>query len=205
MLSPSKHEIAPMSIQVWIFWRFVLRKLFILVSCLLVAGCWQSTGSLFGDVQPVQPFRAGKLVSTNPGKPADIGHSLLTKQKDGSYRLAATDKADLGDAMVLRFIALKGLPQDVFVFEAVSDDKCRSGETCHPVTAKSERDYGLVRLTKNGAEVTSPDCGKSTAKLPGVKADAYGSCDFSNRASLEKVLLDAAKQGWKTSLAYRYE
>src|SRR5258706_14109466 len=144
----------------------------------MVAGCWQSTGSLLRDVKPVQPFRPGKLVSTNPDKPADTGHSLLTKQKDGSYRLASTDKADLGDAMVLRFIALPGLPQDMFVFEAVSDDKCRPGDTCHPVTAKSERDYGLVRLTKAGAEVTSSDCDKSAARLPGVKADKYGVCSF---------------------------
>jgi hypothetical protein len=184
-----------------------LRKPFILLSCILLAGCWQSSGSLFGDVQPVQPFRAGKLVSTNPDKPADVSHSLLTKGKDGSYRLASADKDDLGDAMVLRFLVLPGLPKDMFVFEAVSDDKCKPGETCHPVTAASERDYGLVRLTKTGAEVSSPDCGKTSpaAKLPGVRADDYGSCSFSNRASLEKALLDSAKQGWKTSLAYRYE
>jgi hypothetical protein len=184
-----------------------MRKLLALLGCLAAAGCWQSTGSLLRDVQPVQPFRAGKLVSTNPGKPADIGHSLLTVGKDGSYRLAATGKTDLGDAMVLRFVVLPGLPKDVFVFEAVSDDKCKPGETCHPVTAQSERDYGLVRATKAGAEVFNPDCGKSSpvAKLPGVKADDYGSCSFSNRASLEKALLDLAKQGWKTSVTYKYE
>ena len=178
---------------------------FPLLACLLVAGCWQSTGSLLGDVKPVQPFAAGKLVSSNPDKPADVGHAVLTKQKDGSYRLASADKADLGDAMVLRFIALPGLPKDVFAFEAVSDDKCRPGNTCHPLTAKSERDYGLVRLTKTGAEVTNPDCGKSAARLPGVKADGYNGCTFSNRASLEKALLDFAKQGWKTNLTYKYE
>jgi hypothetical protein len=184
-----------------------LQKPFILLSCLLLAGCWQSTGSLFGDVKPVQPFRAGKLVSTNPDKPADISHSALTKQKDGSYRLAATDKADLGDAMVLRFIALPGLPANMYVFEAVSDDVCKPGATCHPMTAKSERDYGLVRATKTGAEVFNPDCAKSgaVAKLSGVKADDYGSCGFSNRASLEKALLDLSKQGWKTSVTYKYE
>ena len=172
-----------------------------------MAGCWQSTGSLFGDAKPVQPFRAGKLLSSNPERPADVGHSLLTKQKDGSYRLAATDKADLGDAMVLRFVALPGLPANTYVFEAVSDDACKAGQTCHPLTAQSERDYGLVRATKAGAEVFIPDCGKSsaTAKLPGVKADEYGSCSFSNRASLEKALLDLAKQGWKTSVTYKYE
>jgi len=184
-----------------------LRKLFILLPCILLAGCWQSTGSLFGDVKPVQPFAAGKLLSANPGKPADAGHLLLTKQKDGSYRLAVTDKTDMGDAMVLRFIALPGLPANVYVFEAVSDDACKPAQTCHPMTAQSERDYGLVRTTKTGAEVFNPDCGKSSpvAKLPGVKADNYGSCSFSDRVSLEKALLDLAKQGWKTSVIYRHE
>ena len=184
-----------------------MQKPFILLSCFLLAGCWQSTGSLFTDVKPVQPFRPGKLASSNPEKPADISHSLLTQQKDGSYRLAATDKADLGDAMVLRFIALPGLSANVYVFEAVSDDACKPGQTCHPMTAKSERDYGLVRVTKTGAEVFNPECAKSgaVAKLPGVKADDYGSCSFSNRASLEKALLDLTKQSWKTSVTYKYE
>ena len=184
-----------------------MRAPFVLLSCLLLAGCWQSTGTLFGDTKPVQPFRAGKLVASNAEKPADVSHSMLTVGKDGSYRLAATDKADLGDAVVLRFIALPGLPANVYVFEAVSDDACKPGQTCHPMTAKSERDYGLVRATKTGAEVFNPDCAKSSAvaKLAGVKADEYGSCSFSNRASLEKALLDLAKQGWKTSVTYKYE
>ncbi len=184
-----------------------MQKPFILLSCLLLAGCWQSTGSLFGDAKPVQPFRAGKLVASNSEKPADVSHSMLTVGKDGSYRLSATDKADLGDATVLRFIALPGLPANVYVFEAVSDDACKPGQTCHPMTAKSERDYGLLRVTKTGAEVFNPDCDKAgaVAKLPGVKADNYGSCSFSNRASLEKALLDLSKQGWKTSVAYTYE
>ena len=183
-----------------------MRAPLVLFCCLMVAGCWQSTGSLFSEAKPAQPFRAGKLVSANPDKPADVSHARLTIGKDGSYRLAATDKTDLGDAMVLRFIALPGLPKDVFVFEAVSDDACKPGQTCHPLTAQSERDYGLVRVTKAGAEVFNPECTKSgAAKLRGVKADAYGSCSFTNRASLEKALLDLAKQSWKTSLAYRYE
>jgi hypothetical protein len=64
-----------------------------------------------------------------------------------------------------------------------------------------------VRLTKTGAEVSNPDCGKSSfaVRLSGVKADKYGSCTFTNRASLEKALLDLTKQGWKTSVTYKYE
>jgi hypothetical protein len=179
----------------------------VLASSLLLAGCWQSSGSLFGDVKPVQPFADGKIVSSNPGRPEEVSHALLVKQKDGSYRLTITDKADRGDAVVLRFLALPGLPADMFVFEAVSDDKCRPGNACHPVTATSERDYGLVRRTRTGAEVASPDCGKDSpaAKLPGVKAADYGICSFSNRTSLQAALLGLAKQGWKTSVIYKYE
>ena len=184
-----------------------MRAPFVLLSTLLLAGCWQATGFLFGDAKPVQPFRAGKLTSTNPDKPSEVSHARLTIGKNGSYRLASTDKEDLGDAMVVKFIALPGLPANTYVFEAVSDDACKPGQTCHPMTAKSERDYGLVRATKTGAEVSNPDCDKAgaVAKLPGVKADTYGSCTFSNRASLEKALLDLAKQGWKTSVTYKYE
>jgi hypothetical protein len=185
----------------------MLRKILTAFTCLLLAGCWQSTGSLFSDVKPAQPFRAGKVVSSNPEKPAEVSHAVLAPQKDGSYRLTSADKKDAGDAVVLRFIALPGLPKDVFVFEAVSDDKCRPGNTCHPMTAKSERDYGLVRLTKTGAEVTNPDCNKSdaVARLPGVKAGDYSICSFESRASLETALSALAKQPWKTGVVYTYE
>lgn len=184
-----------------------MRKIVTVLSCLLLAGCWQSDGSLFADMRPVQPFAAGKLVSSNPDKPEDAGHLLLTKASDGSYRLLSTDKKDAGDAVVIRFLALPGLPPDMFVFEEASDDACRPGDICHPLTQTSERDYGLVRRTSTGAEITSPDCDGSSpaARLPGVKAGDYGICSFSNRASLETALLDLAKQGWKPSIVYRYE
>jgi hypothetical protein len=173
----------------------------------LLAGCWQSEGSLFRDLKPVQPFRVGKVISSNPEKPREVSHATLASQKDGSYRLTSTDKKDKGDAVVLRFLALPGLPKDVFVFEAVSDDKCRPGNICHPMTAKSERDYGLVRRTQTGAEVTSPDCNKSdaVARLPGVKAGDYSICSFESRASLETALLAVARQNWKAGVVYKYE
>ena len=184
-----------------------MRTVTTILCCLLLAGCWQSTGSLFGDVKPVQPFRAGKVVSSNPEKPGEVGHAVLASAKDGSYRLTITDQKDAGDAVVLRFIALPGLPKDVFVFEAVSDDKCRPGQTCHPMTATSERDYGLVRRTEGGAEAMNPDCNKSdaVARLPRVKAGDYSICSFESRASLETALSALAKQPWKTGIVYTYE
>jgi hypothetical protein len=184
-----------------------LRNIATVLSCLLLAGCWQSTGSLLGDVKLVQPFHVGKVVSSNPEKPGDVSRAVLASAKDGSYRLTITDKKDAGDAVMLRFIALPGLPKDVLVFEAVSDDKCRPDQTCHPVTAKSERDYGLVRRTASGAEVMNPDCERSdpVAKLPGVKAGDYSICSFTSRASLETALIELVKQPWKTSIVYTYE
>jgi len=184
-----------------------MRTPMIVLACLLLAGCWQSEGSLFGDAKTVQPLTAGRVTSRDPGAPAKLNHFALTKQAGGAYRLANNDKgsSDFGDAVVLRFFAAPGLPKDMFVFEAVSDDKCKPGNTCHPMTAKSERDYGLLRLTKAGAEVASPDCDKTTAKLPGVTSSDYGTCTFTSRASLETALLDFAKQSWKSSVTYKYE
>lgn len=185
-----------------------LRTLGVLAICALAAGCWQSSGSLMGDAKPVQPLKTGKVVSHNAENPKDLSHSVLTREGEG-YRLTNADKgsSDFGDAFVLRFFALAGLPKNVFVFEAVSDDTCKPGETCRPMTPKSERYYGLARLTKIGAEVTSPDCDKASmaAKLPGVKVGSYGTCTFTNRASLEAALQDQAKRAWKINLTYRYE
>jgi len=185
-----------------------LRAVVVLAICALTAGCWQSSGSLMGDAKPVQPLRAGKVVSHNAENPKDVSHSVLTRA-GAAYRLTNADKgsSDFGDAFVLRFFTLGGLPKDVLMFEAVSDDKCKPGETCHPMTPKSDRYYGLIRLTKTGAEIANPDCDKASmaAKLPGVKVGTYGTCTFTSRASLETALTDQAKRGWKTNLTYRYK
>lgn len=185
-----------------------LRTIGLFAICLLGASCWQSSGSLMEGVKPAQPLRPGKVVSHNAENPKEISHSILAREGAG-YRLTNADKgtSDFGDAFVVRFFALAGLPKGVFAFEAVSDDKCNPGETCRPMTPKSERYYGLMRLTKTGAEVTSPDCDKASmaAKLSGVKAGDYGTCTFTSRASLETALQDQAKRSWKINLVYNYE
>lgn len=185
-----------------------LRAVVVLAICALASGCWQSSGSLMGGAKPVQPLRPGKVVSHNAENPKDLSRAVLTREGAG-YRLTNADKgtSDFGDAFVLRLFTLAGLPKTVFVFEAVSDDKCNPGETCRPMTPKSERYYGLVRLTRTGAEVTSPDCDKASmaAKLPGVKVGSYGTCTFTSRVSLEAALADQAKRAWKINLTYRYE
>ena len=185
------------------------RVLAILTLCVLTAGCWQSKGSLYGKGQPVDPLRTGKVFSASPDNPKEISHAVLTRQKDGAYRLTNADKgtSDFGDAFVVRFFTLAGLSKGMFVFEAVSDGKCGAGKICNPITSASERYYGLMRLTKTGAEVTSPDCDKTSmaAKLTGVRVGDYGTCTFTSRASLEAALKAQATQPWKVNLIYRYE
>ncbi len=185
------------------------KALGLLAICFLTAGCWQSQGSLYGNVQSVEPLRTGRVSSTSPDNPKEVSYAVLTRQKGGGYRLTNADKgtSDFGDAFVVRFFTLAGLPKGSFVFEAVADDKCEPGKDCNRITAASERYYGLMRLTKTGAEVTSPDCDKTSAaaRLPGVTAGAYGTCTFTSRASLETALRAQAAQPWKVNLTYRYE
>jgi hypothetical protein len=179
----------------------------IAICALALGGCWQAKGSLYGDAKSVTPFRAGKVISVS-ADPAGDTSKLVLALSGATYRLVNDDKGtpDFGDTFVLRFFALAGLPQGTFVFEAASDDKCKPGDTCHPLTAKSDRYYGLARITKTGADVTSPDCDKGSvvAKQPGVKIDDYSTCTFASRAALEAALLAQSKRPWKTSLTYTY-
>src|SRR5450432_4355836 len=94
--------------------RQVMRTPVIVLACLLLAGCWQSEGSLYGGAKTVQPLTAGKVVSRDPGSPRKLNHFALTKQAGGAYRLANNDKgsSDFGDAVRLRVFALPGLPKD---------------------------------------------------------------------------------------------
>jgi hypothetical protein len=183
-------------------------SLVLIAACALALGsCWQGKGSLYGDAKAVTPFRAGKVISVSADQAGGTSRSVLTLAGT-TYRLVNDDKgtSDFGDAFVLRFFALAGLPGDTFVFEAASDDTCKPGETCHPLTAQSDRYYGLARVTRTGAQVTSPDCDKGSvvAKQPGVKIDDYGTCTFASRAALETALLAQGKRPWKTSLTYTY-
>lgn len=175
----------------------------------LSGGCWQSKGSLYGNAPAADPLRTGKLSSTSPDNPKEVSHAVITRGQGGAYRLTNADKgtSDFGDAYVVRFFTLTGLPKGSFAFEAVADEKCEPGKDCNRMTAASERYYGLMRLTRNGAEVTSPDCDKTSAaaQLPGVRAGDYGICTFTSRASLESALKAQATKPWKINLTYRYE
>jgi hypothetical protein len=174
---------------------------------LALGGCWQSKGSLYGVAKAVTPFRAGKVVSVSVDHAGDTSKSVLALSGT-TYRLVNDDKgtSDFGDAFVLRFFALAGLPRDIFVFEAASDDKCKPGDTCHPLTADSPRYYGLARQTAHGAEIENPDCATNgaAAKLRGVIMGDDNACTFTSRAALAQALRRLAAQPWKADLTYSY-
>jgi hypothetical protein len=183
-------------------------SLVLIAACALVlGGCWQSKGSLYGDARAVTPFRAGKVTSAASDHPANIS-KLVLALSGTTYRLVNDDKgtSDFGDAFVLRVFTLAGLPQGLFVFEAASDDKCRSGDTCDPLTAASMRYYGLARPTAQGAEIENPDCAMhgAVAKLRGVMMGDENVCTFTSRVTLEDGLLAQAKRPWKADLTYTY-
>lgn len=185
------------------------KALAVLTLCVVTAGCWQSKGSLYGDAPVAGPLRTGKVASTSADDPKTVSHAVIARGQGGAYRLTNADKgtSDFGDAFVVRFFALAGLPRAQFVFEAVADDKCEQGKPCDRMTATSDRYYGLMRLTRTGAEISNPDCSKdsSTARLPGVRLGDFATCTFTSRAALESALKAQAAQPFKVSLTYRYE
>lgn len=179
----------------------------VLIAAVALAGCWQSKDSLYGDRQPVEPFRTGRVEGINVAH-KDRDHSLLTKEPGGVYRLTNNDKdsSDFGDSFLVRFFPLAGTPAGIFAYEAQEVKTCKPADNmCRPVDPS--RYYGLVRRVQNGGEVLNPDCAKDSAaaKLPGVTAGDYGTCDFADRAALEKALLALAKKPWKADIVYTFQ
>ena len=181
-----------------------MKRMAALVACALLAGCWQSKGSLYGDRASLQPFREGRVESRAAGRNANIGRARLTWRRDG-YRLTNDDRrdSDFGDYFTLRFFALSGAPAGTLVFEAT--DPCKADDKkCTPQTAP--RYYGLARATRRGAAMFNPECAKNDplGKRPGVTVEDYGICDFTERAELEKALSALAATDWKASVTYRF-
>ena len=177
----------------------------LLLPLLLLGGCWQSKGSLYGGVAPVAPFAGGRLTLTGGGNPAQ--HFTFTHDGDG-YRMIGADKDqdNSGDGFSLRFFALSGLPARTYVYEAVSLSHCGSPSGCDAIKADDLRYYGLVRATRRGAEEIRPDCEKDAAITTplGIRADG-GTCDFPTRAALEKSLLALLAGGKRPVYRYRLQ
>jgi hypothetical protein len=168
---------------------------------LLLAGCWQSNGSLYGKIDTVTPFRAGAIVETGGEQAAQ--NFDLKLDADGGYRMIGSDKDTdgFGEGFALRFIALAGLPPNVYEYEAVSLSHCDQPTGCDPVKLSDPRYYGLIRTTPDGADEIRPDCKKDAALTPGIK-DEDGTCTFQSRLKLEQSLLALA--GKAPEHSYRF-
>ena len=170
---------------------------------LLLGGCWQSNGSLYGKIDTVTPFRTGAITQTGGEQAAQ--NFDLTLGADGSYRMIGSDKGTdgFGEGFALRFIALAGLPANVYAYEAVSLSHCGQPSGCDPVKPGDPRYYGLIRTTLDGADEIRPDCEKDAAFTPGIKDDD-DVCTFQSRLALEKSLLALAASGKKPEHLYRF-
>lgn len=177
----------------------------LLAAALMLSGCWQADGSLYGKADLVTPFRAGSVTET--GGKDGARHFALTLAKDGTYRLIGTDKGDgHGEGFALRFFDLRGIPEDMMVYEAVSLTHCDRPQGCDAVKQADPRYYGLVRKTKTGAEELRPDCKKGAAVTTpfGIKSKD-DVCTFATRDSLETSLLMLAHSARKPDFVWRVQ
>jgi hypothetical protein len=180
-----------------------MKNLILPATVLLLSGCWQANGSLYGKADPITPFRAGAITESG-GKDGDQ-HFALTLAKDSTYRMIGTDKGDgHGEGFALRFFDLRGIPEDMMVYEAVSLTHCDRPAGCETVRPTDPRYYGLVRKTKTGAEEFRPDCKKDAAVTTpfGIKTKD-DVCTFTTRDSLETSLLMLAHSGRKPDFTWR--
>lgn len=181
------------------------KSLGVLMAAALLAGCWQADGTLYRDADPVTPFRAGQVTQTG-GKDGDR-HFALALDKDGSYRLTGTGKdAEPGEAIALRFLNLRGIPEDMFLYEAVSLSHCDRPAGCDAIKPTEPRYYGLVRKTKTGAKEIRPDCKRDRAATEpfGIK-EKGGVCTFTARDGLETSLIILAQTGRKPDFIWRLQ
>jgi hypothetical protein len=175
------------------------------LSCLLLGGCWQSNGSLYGKIETVTPFRAGAITQTGGAQAAQ--NFDLTLAADGSYRMIGSDKGTdgFGEGFILRFIALAGLPANIYEYEAVSLSHCGGPSGCDPVKPDDPRYYGLIRTTQDGADEIRPDSKEDAAiTTPAGIKEEDGACTFRSRLTLEKSLLALAAGGKKAEHFFRF-
>jgi len=175
----------------------------LLAAALILSGCWQADGSLYAKADPVTPFRAGAITETGGKNSAQ--HFTLTLARDGTYRMIGTDKGDgHGEGFALRFFDLRGIPEDMMVYEAVSLSHCARPQGCDAVKQTDPRYYGLVRKTRTGAEEFRPDCKKDASVTTpfGIKSKD-DVCNFATRDSLETSLLMLAHSGRKPDFVWR--
>jgi hypothetical protein len=168
----------------------------ILLTSLLVAGCWQSVSRPYRNVTSLQPFDAGQITATDPDR--KVTHYALKKIAGGRYRMTQTDRGqDFGQGFEMAFFPLPGAPAHVLIYQAASLD--------HPVDEDNLRYYGLLVVTgPNSAQEIRPDCEKDAraARASGTRAGKDGACTFASRDALEKSLLALWKSKKKAEYSY---
>jgi hypothetical protein len=176
-----------------------LRRLAILVTCVLLAGCWQMKTRPYRDVPGVTVFAPGKVTLVGPDKVPQ--HYRLSRQPKGRYRFTSIDKGqDFGEGFDLGFFPLPGAPSHVLIYQAAPLD--------HPRTEDSLRYYGVLVVTgPRSAEEIRPDCEKDAraARASGTRPGKDGACTFATRAALETSLLALWKSGKKPEYRYRLD
>jgi hypothetical protein len=174
-----------------------LHKLVILLTCVLLAGCWQMTTRPYRNVPGITVFAPGNVTVTGPDRM--LQHYRLARQPRGRYRLTSIDKGeDYGEGFDLGFFPLPGAPSHVLVYQAAPLD--------HPRTENSLRYYGLLVVTgPRSAQEIRPDCDKDirAARASRTRPGKDGACTFATRAALEKSLLALWKSGKKAEYLYQ--
>jgi hypothetical protein len=169
---------------------------FLLLACLLLAGCWQAVTRPYRNATALQPFEAGAITEKGPdGKET---HYALHKIARGRYRMTQTDRGqDFGQGFELGFFALPGAPGNVLIYQAAPLE--------HTSRDDNLRYYGLVVVTvPYGAMEIRPDCDKDAraARASGTRMGKDGACTFADRAGLEKSLLALWKSKKKPEYSY---
>jgi len=169
---------------------------FLLLACILLAGCWQSTTRPYRNVTSLQPFKSGAITET--GTDGKVTHYALRKIEHGRYRLTQTDRdQDFGQGFDLEFFPLPGAPDNVLIYQAAPLERTRRDENL--------RYYGLVVVTvPYGAMEIRPDCERDArvARASGTRMGKDGACTFASRAALEKSLLALWKSNKKAEYSY---
>ena len=169
---------------------------FILLACMLLAGCWQTTTRPYRNVTSLQPFKPGAITETGPDGKAT--HYVLSKIERGRYRMTQTDRGqDFGQGFELGFFPLPGAPSNVLIYQAAPLERTLRDDNL--------RYYGLGVVTvPSGATEIRPDCEKDAraARASKTRMGKDGACTFANRAALEKSLLALWKSGKKPEHSY---
>jgi hypothetical protein len=175
-----------------------LRKFtpFILLACVLVAGCWQTMTRPYRNLASLQPFAMGAVTEKDPdGK---VTHYALRKIAHGRYRMTQTDRGqDFGQGFELGFFPLPSAPSHVLIYQAAFLD--------HTAKEENLRYYGLMVVTgQKSAQEIRPDCEKDAraARASNTRAGKDGACTFADRAALEKSLLALWRSGKKAQYSY---